>query len=303
MVIGIAPEMKDKERELRYILRIMGNNLGHHFDTSVDTKDEGMPNIGQSEDSVITISSDFASNNLSIERLGDDSLFHLPNGKPDYLSTAFFMLASQQEYTNNDKDSLGRFKFENSYQFKYNNTKDNIVQFCFNQLAKQLKLKERLEKSSIFLTHDIDDVYGAILEDGYNALKRGRIDQMLKLLFNAMIGNPDWLNMDKIMKLESAYDCRSTFFWIVNKGRLNKREKNADYEFSSPVIQRHFRNVEKAGFENGIHKSISKESFQEEIEKYGRKPLANRYHYLKFSLPNGFDEIQNAGLQIDTSLV
>jgi hypothetical protein len=152
------------------------------------------------------------------------------------------------------------------------------------------------------LSHDIDTVFGAIKEDGFNVLKKGRFDLFLKMLLNVAMGKPEWLNMDKIMKLESAYDCKSTFYWIVNKGNIDAIQKNADYDFQSSQIQNHFKKVNEDGFDNGLHKSLSPETFDSELQKFGSKPLGNRYHYLKFNLPDGYSQIENAGIALDASL-
>ena len=115
------------------------------------------------------------------------------------------------------------------------------------------------------------------------------------------MSKPDWLNMDQIMSLESEFNCTSTFFWLVKKGK-EQGLKNSDYNFKSPRIKKIFHEVRNRGFENGIHKSISKDSFMSELEIFDETPIANRYHFLKFNLPSGYDAIEQAGLKIDTSL-
>lgn len=236
------------------------------------------------------------------ENLGATGFIEFENGTPDYLGTAFYMLACLQEYhAAAQKDNLGRFKFSGSYQAAYQNSGQNIVQICFDKLAEKLSIPNRANPSRFFLSHDIDTVYGAIVQDGFHALKFGRIDILLKLILNTVTQKPDWLNMDQIMKLESEYDVRSTFFWIVRRGKAEAFE-NADYNFKSSSIQKVVRTVESNGFENGLHKSISQDSFQKEIGEFEKKPVANRYHYLKFNLPQGFDAIENSGLKLDASL-
>jgi hypothetical protein len=212
------------------------------------------------------------------------------------------MLSCSQEHRDTDPDELGRFKYINSYQARLGIARKNQVQHCFDHIASQLGIASPNKPTRFFLSHDIDTVQGAIIEDGFNVIKKGRVDLFFKMLVNVAMGRPDWLNMDQIMKLESEYDCKSTFFWIMNKGKVNAREKNADYVFHSKTIQRHFVATEKQGFDNGLHKSISRQSFQEEIGSYAKPVIANRYHYLKFHLPGGFDVIEDAGLRIDASL-
>jgi hypothetical protein len=233
--------------------------------------------------------------------LNKHGFFELLPGVPDYLSTAFFCLTSLQELGNTDLDSLGRFQYKHSYQYKFGNSKRNIVQECFDKMAARLDLAPQETNSAFFLSHDIDSVYGSIKEDGFNVLKKGRFDLFLAMLLKIAMDKPEWLNIDKIMKIESEYDCRSTFYWIVNKGSVGKNP-NADYNFRSRQIQHHFKNVALKGFENGIHKSLSDDSFAEEIQKFGSMPVGNRYHYLKFNLPNGYNAIEQAGLKLDASL-
>ncbi|MGC3947440.1 MAG: hypothetical protein QM762_23480 [Chryseolinea sp.] len=220
----------------------------------------------------------------------------------DPIASAFQMVNALQECEAPEYDDLNRYQYSTSYQKRLNNVNDNLVQKCFDSISSKLRLPLRSTRTRFFLSHDIDIVYGAILEDGNNVLRKGRIDLFLKMLFNVAIARPEWLNMDKIMAIESEYDCKSMFFWIVNKGRINKREENADYSFRSLPIQRHFNAVAKNGFENGLHKSISPESFREELTKFGHAAYANRYHFLKFRLPEAWHDVEGAGLRLDASL-
>lgn len=263
--------------------------------------------VSDSEHAAIRISKKFAANFTARkfshhENLGPSGFIELENGQPDYLSTAFYMLACLQEYdASQPADRLGRFKFENSYQQTLKLATENRVQFCFDKLAEKIRIPSTDIPSRFFLSHDIDLVYGSLLQDGFYAFKRGRLDIILKLLMNVAISRPDWLNIDKIMALESEYDLRSTFFWIVNKGKAGGLE-NADYDFNSVKIQRLIKKVEESGFENGLHKSISSDTFQQELDRFEKRPISNRYHYLKFNLPGGFDAIEHAGLKLDASL-
>ncbi|MEJ1236521.1 hypothetical protein WBG78_00245 [Chryseolinea sp. T2] len=220
----------------------------------------------------------------------------------DPLASAFQMVNALQEYDAPEYDELNRYQFKTSYQKRLNNVYDNLVQKCFESISSKLKLPLKSTPTRFFLSHDIDIVYGAILEDGNNVIRKGRFDLFFKMLFNLAIARPEWLNMDKIMALESEYDCKSIFFWIVNKGRINSREENADYTFHSRPIQRHFDAVARQGFENGLHKSISSESFREELTKFGNAAYANRYHFLKFRLPDAWHDVESGGLKLDASL-
>lgn len=263
--------------------------------------------ISDSEKAPVRISKKFIQNYTTRtfgheENLGAEGFIEHEDGSRDYVSTAFYMLACLQEYNPaSARDSIGRFRYSESYQAKFKNAGHNIVQQCFDKLAEHLGIRSTPVPTRFFLSHDIDTVYESILQDGFYALKRGRIDIIFNLLVNVAMSRPDWLNIDRIMKIESAYDVRSTFFWIVNKGKAGAL-KNADYDFNSTRIQKLVQRVEKEGFENGIHKSISPDSFQAELDQFEQKPIANRFHYLKFNLPSGFDALEASGLKIDASL-
>lgn len=289
--------------QLVYLLNIWAKN--RQVEVSFTESPDSALRIGRDDNSHFQLSESFVSSDPTRLVLNDQCRLEAANGKPDILATAFYMLNALQEYDSSNRDDLGRFPYTRSYQYRFKNAKENIVQQYFDTISQIAGLSPRKEKTRFLLSHDIDAVYGAVIEDGFNVLKKGRIDLFLQLLFNGTLGRPDWLNIDRIMKIESEYDCRSVFFWLVNKGRINSREKNADYTFGSKGIQQQFREVEKNGYESGLHKSISRESFREELlkyEKYGKTPVSSRYHYLKFSLPQAFVDIEESGLKLDATL-
>lgn len=220
----------------------------------------------------------------------------------------FYLVNSLNEYNVNENsyDSLGRFKYEASI-IKELGVKDNIVlDLIKSSLNDELFLQSiffvKNHKSYFYLSHDIDSVYGSLTQDGLWAIKNGRMDVLLKLFFNTMISKPDWINFDLIMKTESEYDFKSTFYWLVNKGKIDNRQTNSDYSITSSKIIKEINNVASHEFENGLHKSISDETFKSEISKMPVSIGGNRYHYLKFKLPNGYNQIEEAGLQLDASL-
>ena len=235
----------------------------------------------------------------------NDCIIYTADGKPDLLATCFYMINSLQEFNSSHKDKMGRFTFEGSYQHKFRNIKENLVQQYFDKLAGHPKfsfLQPVKEATSVFISHDIDNINRAWLEDGFAALKKGQVHHIFRLLFNAAIQKPDWFNMDKIMSIHNEHDLKSTFFWLANKGKAANGLQDADYDVRSRKVQQAISFIEKNGFENGIHKSISEESFGYEYEKLGFKPTANRYHYLKFSLPHAYSEMERAGIKLDASL-
>lgn len=222
-------------------------------------------------------------------------------GGTDFISTISYLINSFQEYNDTAPDQYGRFKYTNSVQHKLNSIENNTVQQIIDHLfgthPKLRDLKTTSRKSRVFLTHDIDSVYGAVKEDGRYALEKFKPIEIIRLLFNATLGKPDWLNMSEIMKIEQQYGFTSTFYWLLV---MNKQ--NSDYHFKLADIQQEFEAVKTKGWENGLHKAMGDSTFSEEIKTFGSIPKGNRYHFLKFTLPAGYDLIEENGLQLDTSL-
>jgi hypothetical protein len=229
------------------------------------------------------------------------SIIHDETGRIDHLATIYYCSNSLQERADGVSDPLGRFKYESSYQARFDNVFLNLVQDTIDDLFRthpklsRMTVKDR--PTRIFLTHDIDTVYGAWKEDGMRALRYGRIDKLFRLVVNILFRRPDWLNMDKIILLEEAAGVRSVFYWLLYKDRVN-----ADYDFRSRELQAMYQYVKHKGWESGIHKSMHGHPFSVELKRMPDEVRSNRYHFLRFKVPAAYRELEQTGLQMDTSL-
>ena len=302
--IYISPDSAFQEL-IKHTLNTVFFNKGLHC-SFTNTKENALLTIGYAEQNDLVISERFhqlLSQNIfnHTQQLTDNGNIVNKFGSTDFISTISYLVNSLQEYNDTDPDQYGRFKYTNSLQYKLNSIENNTVQQIIDHLFKSHpKLKDlptTQRKSRVFLTHDIDSVYGAVKEDGRYALEGMMPSQIIRLIYNAYIGTPDWLNMDRIMKIEAEYGFKSTFYWL-----LVKNKQNSDYDFHSPAISKAFNSVKNNGSENGLHKSMGDSSFADEIKTFGSQPQGNRFHFLKFSLPGGYDLIEQNGLKLDTSL-
>ncbi len=227
-------------------------------------------------------------------------------GFVDYLSSAFYMLALIQEVDNNDTDEFGRFKYASSYQHKYSNSDKNLVSEIFEKIREgSLKFKgsSYVKPSVVFLSHDIDTIYGSLLQDSFYCLKRGDFLKLIQVLISNVFSGPSWFNIDLIRKLESQHDFYSTFYWLVRQGKVDARLNNSDYSFSRKFIQTKIAEIEESKlWENGLHKSAGDADFTSEMQEFGHNVIGNRYHYLKFNSHQDFELVERAGLKIDASL-
>lgn len=229
--------------------------------------------------------------------------FYTANGGRDLIASIFYLINCVQEYAVTDFDQYGRFPLQDSLQHRTQTLHDNLVQQLMDEFMIShpalARLKTTKRRSGFFLTHDIDTIYGAKNQNGDYALRTHQYHKIPGLLWRHYTGQPDWLNMDGIMDLEDKYGFRSSFFWLTNKD-----EKNADYRFHHKKIAQQIARIENRGFENGLHKSISRETMADELENLSLvgTPRGQRYHFLKFNLPDAWSEIESGDIPLDTSL-
>jgi hypothetical protein len=240
------------------------------------------------------------------------------NDKTDYLAPIFYLVNCLQEYGATTLDVHNRFQFSASLQAQTDTITENVVQKIINLfLEKQPKLRHlslKSHESCLFLTHDIDGLYNAWRTEGLWAAKNLRVDKLLHLLYLEAIRRPAWFNIDDILKLHSDYDIRSTFFFLTEKGRTTdggttsrfRREgiAHADYNVNSPKIQQLFTNIQAHKSEIGLHKSaLIHSDFNSELNKLPlTKVKSNRYHFLKFQVPEAWQTMEKAGIELDASL-
>lgn len=288
-----------------YALQLIAFNKNFSF-IYAESKEAADVTVGMLQDATIRVCENFYKlikdkrTNYTYHLNQSSKTVQLEDGTTDYLSTIFYYVNCVQEFYSKDFDGYGRFKYSESVQHNLGLIKENFVQqlideFCErNQFLSKLKATSR--KSGFFLTHDIDDVFKAKNEDGKYALTKGKWLHIPRLLWNHYAGTPDLLNMETIVETERKYGFSSSFFWLVVKSKIN-----ADYNFKSQLIQEQYELVKNSGSTNGVHKAWAESSFQEEMNLFPEKVIANRYHFLKFTV-HDFSTVEQAGIKLDTSL-
>ncbi len=213
-----------------------------------------------------------------------------------------------QEYADYKPDKYGRFPYAASLQKHFNCIQKNLVAEYFDKLYESTpKLKsltaKQINKTKFFLTHDIDSLYGGLGDNYKYLLRKGKVSNLLQLIINHYLRTPDYMLLDKIMNIEDEHNVKSTFFWIVNKGIGVSGIRNADYNIQNKKTKALMARIQMRGFTNGLHKSDSKESYSDELNKLGNAALPiNRHHFLKITLPETFNAVEKANIRIDSSL-
>jgi peptidoglycan/xylan/chitin deacetylase (PgdA/CDA1 family) len=274
--------------------------------------------ISQSDDADIRISKQFTEM-INKEQYHHDEVFvsepmlKCEDGRPDYLGTCFYMLNYLQEYHPSDDqvDLYGRFSYYHSYQCRFSCSDKDLVSRFFlklrNNIPELSHIQPIYKPSRLFLSHDIDTIYSSLFEETKAALKQKNLKLMLNVMTKHVLEGPSYLNMDRIMDMHDEYDFRSTFFWLVRKGKKRSRYSrksipHADYSVKDHRIRSIIHKIRKRGFENGLHKSAFQSKPDTELKMMEEEILGNRNHYLLVRTPDHFDECEKSNLLLDFSL-
>jgi len=270
-----------------------------------------MAKVGSSTSDDIQISQAFYTKLLQnkiydyTDHFKEKPIIRLQNGNPDYVSTIFYLVNGFQEYQlpSHKADKYGRLDFPHSLQCQFDIVKEDLVKHYVERLLAQVDpgLKIPKRKSRIFLSHDIDSIYGSLKYDGIWALKHLRWRDFFKVILQIIGQNPPWFNIDKIAKLENAHDVRACYYWIVKNGRDRQGIKNGDYDFADRRVQQQYRIAKDLGNEMGLHKSTLPTSFETEIQRMDTVG-PNRHHFLRIDNPASFRQMEAAGITSDSSI-
>jgi hypothetical protein len=291
---------------IKYVLKIIEKNrnvsfsLVDHISKAQIIYDDGHVN---SEYIDLEFYNNLEGNSLQLrhENFLTDSVM-AADKKEDLISTIFYLVNCLQEI-NPSKDQLdqfNRFKYTCSYQYKFKNIEENIVEQLIDSFCNKHQIKGEKSTSRFFISHDIDTIYGSFLQDGFWALKNMKVKSILDLILFEMSRRPHWRNIDKIIKLNDEYDVRSTFFWLVNKRKGTQDIQNADYKIKKETDL--LKLVEESNNTNGLHKSCSTMSIDEELRKGNISSTYNRYHFLNFKSHSDWKKISDSKLNFDCSL-
>lgn len=267
--------------------------------------------IGDEEKNQIVLSNTFYQDLLINKKYEFDHYFEKSPlittelGRPDYISTIFYMVNGFQEYNLPEfrKDKFGRLDYTKSYQNKFDILEKDLVKTYVKKLLFQIDKSIRLPelKSKIFISHDIDSVYGSLKYDGLYALKNGHLGEMMNVIWQTVFLNPPWFNIDKVANLNNEYNVKACYYWIVENGRSIEGIKNGDYTIKNKKIQAQLQYVQSFRNEVGLHKSTMDIDFGKEMSNLP-SVKSNRFHFLKISNPKSFIEMERHGIQSDSSI-
>lgn len=232
----------------------------------------------------------------------------------DIFSAAFYLLSRYEEYLPHTKDIYGRYAHENSLAFKEGFLNLPLVNLWIKDLADSLSaafpaINYKPRTFSFLPTYDIDIAWsyrskgflrnaGGLLRSPLASFKRIKVLLGLKKdPFDAY---------DLLDKIHEDKHLHPIYFFLV-AAHKSKYDKNIP-RFSKPMIELIQRHAGK--YNIGLHPSW-KSYNDPAVLKDEKNFLENvceitinnsRQHYIKFSLPETFEQLINAGIINDYSM-
>jgi hypothetical protein len=237
----------------------------------------------------------------------------------DIFAASFYLLSRYEEYLPHKNDTYGRYAHENSLADKENFLQLPLINIWMNEFKKSLQNKFSSlvinNLSFTFLpTYDIDQAWSYLhkswFRDWGGAIKnlvKGKISNLNERLKVKRQKQKDPFDAyDWIDELHRKYDLKPIYFFHVAKanGRYDKNILPDDPKMQE-LVKQHSQQ-----YNIGIHPSWRSGDEPDlvlgEIQTLqnitGKKVTSSRQHYIRFTLPQTFRKLIEAGVTDDYSM-
>ncbi len=255
----------------------------------------------------------------SIEN-GNKAFFKTSGDFPfDIFAASFYLLSRYEEYLPHQKDMYGRYAHENSLAYKENFLQLPLINFWLNDFKKALKQKfpsftPHNSQFTFLPTYDIDEAYsykhktwrrtlGGLAKDTLTG-KWSKISERIQVMREKKKDPYD--SFDWMDELHHQHNLKPLYFFLV-------APKNFEYDKNILPTEKTMQELIKkhaSRYTIGIHPSWqcgdqltlinSEVKSLENIT--GNKITISRRHYLKFTLPQTFRVMIDAGITEEHSM-
>ena len=235
----------------------------------------------------------------------------------DIFAAVFYMVSRYEEYLPFAPDKHGRFKASDSLAYQNNFLQYPIVdiwiKYFKNKLAEKFpSLKFRSSTFNPIFTYDIDIAYafkGRNIYRQTGAIVKDILKLKFKNIFNRLsllsAKKDPWDVYDFLKETIVRNNLNSIFFFLL--GDYSTHDKNISYDH--PLMTELIRKV-SAFSDIGLHPSYKSSTTPGKMltEKIRLEIISNkqitksRQHYLKFNLPDTYNQLAAAGIMKDYSM-
>jgi hypothetical protein len=230
----------------------------------------------------------------------------------DIFAASFYLISRYEEYLPHTKDMYGRYAHENSLAFKEDFLQYPMVNIWVQDFAAEIRKKYSIFNihCSMFKfvpTYDIDIAYSykhkGLLRNIGGFLKSPSMERMKVLLglqkdpFDAY----SWLNtLHQQNKLTPIY-----FFLVAEKNGQYDKNILPHKDIMWKLVQRHAKKYAigiHPSWQSGDDLSLLKKEKEYLTEMSEKNITASRQHYIRFNLPEGYQNLIDAGVTDDYSM-
>ncbi len=230
----------------------------------------------------------------------------------DIFAAAFFLLSRYEEYLPHTKDVYGRYAHENSVAFKHNFLHIPLVNIWLKDFANYLK---KMDATIPFHEPNYKTIITYDVDMAWSFQHKGFIRNL-----GGFFKKPSWERLQVLARIQK--DPFDSFEWIHSQPEKTKSEKiffylvaiaRSKYDKNvSPLTKAMKQLIKKESRLNpiGIHPSWNsynnEKSLREEKnileQTLEKQVIHSRQHYIKFDLPNTFQQLIDIGIQNDFSM-
>ncbi|HWB63916.1 MAG TPA: polysaccharide deacetylase family protein [Chitinophagales bacterium] len=246
-------------------------------------------------------------------------LVQAPSVMPfDPFASAFLMITNYNEYLLSKKDKYDRYRASQSLNYQAGFLEKPMINYYALEIKKILgarypALTFKENKFEYVATFDVDMAY-SYLEKGFKINTAGFFRAVLlsdfhdvKNRFNVLFrGAKDPFDTyDYIFRVCDKNNIKTLFFFLLgDKSKLDKNISHENERFRDLIkqISRHSQVGIHLSFKSHASNGIMQQEIQRLEEITGQKTSANRYHYLRFTVPTSFMRLIKAGVTEDYSM-
>ncbi|MFZ9299595.1 MAG: DUF7033 domain-containing protein [Chitinophagaceae bacterium] len=255
------------------------------------------------------------SHHFVLDKWNDLPIFFQTDGDIpfDLFSASFFLVTRYEEYCLQQKDVYGRFDHQYSLAYQHNFIQLPLIELWVAQLCNILGIK-RQPSFQFQLSYDVDQAW-CWKNKGFIRNLGGLIRDLLQIKFHAVINRLNVLFrrradpfdvFQRLNELHHQHGLLPIYFFLL-ASKNGKYDKHILPE--KPALRSLVEHI-SSQFSTGIHPSwaahTSDVCLKDELKTFmlitKNEAVRSRYHYLAFSLPNGYRRLLDNGIKEDYSM-